>query len=75
MSGAQIAHFLKQVGKGSELAGVETFFRTGWIVGVGQTLLAGVAAYGAYRLGKWGYEKVMEYIEKSDYITACGEVV
>lgn len=75
MSGAQIAHFLKQVGKGSELAGVETVFRTGWIVGVGQTLLAGVAAYGAYRLGKWGYEKVREYIEKSDYITACGEVV
>ena len=75
MSGAQIAHFLKQVGKGSELAGVETVFRTGWIVGVGQTLLAGVAAYGAYRLGEWGYEKVREYIGKSDYITACGEVV
>ena len=26
MSGAQIAHFLKQVGKGSELAGVRRFF-------------------------------------------------
>jgi len=75
MSGAQIAHFLKQVGKGSELAGVETVFRAGWIVGVGQTLLVGAATYGAYRLGKWGYEKVREYIGKNDCITACGEVV
>ena len=41
MSGAQIAHFLKLVGKGSELAGIKTVFQAGWIVGVGQTLLVG----------------------------------
>ena len=39
MSGAQMAHFLKQVVKGSELAGIGAVFRVGWIVGVGQTLL------------------------------------
>ena len=75
MSGAQIAHFLKLVGKGSELAGIKTVFQAGWIVGVGQTLLVGATAYGAYRLGKWGYEKIREYIRKNEYITACGEVV
>lgn len=29
MSGAQMAHFLKQVGKGSELAGIGAVFRAG----------------------------------------------
>ena len=40
MSGAQMAHFLKQVGKGSELAGIGAVYRAGWLVGAGQTLLA-----------------------------------
>lgn len=40
MSGAQMAHFLKQVGGGSELAGIGVVYRAGWLVGVGQTLPA-----------------------------------
>ena len=35
MSGAQMAHLLKQVGNGSELAGIGAVFHAGWIVGVG----------------------------------------
>ena len=75
MSGAQMAHFLKQVGKGSELAGIGAVFRAGWIVGVGQTLLVGAASYGVYRLGKWGYEKLQEYIQKNSCFTVYGDVV
>lgn len=75
MSGAQMAHFLKQVGKGSELAEIGAVFRAGWIVGVGQTLLVGADAYGAYRLGKWGYEKIQEFTQANSYITVGGDVV
>ena len=75
MSGSQMAHFLKQVGKGSELAGIGAVFRAGWIVGVGQTLLVGAAAYGAYRLGRWGYEKIQELTQANSCITVGGDVV
>ncbi len=75
MSGAQIAHFLKQVGKGSELAGIGVVYRTGWRVGAGQTLTAMIAAYGMYRLGKWGYEKLIDYLQERGHIEAAGEVV
>ena len=75
MSGAQMAHFLKQVGKGSELAGIAAVYRTGWLVGAGQTLTAMIAAYGVYRLGKWGYEKLIDYLQERGYIGAAGEVV
>lgn len=75
MSGAQMAHFLKQVGKGSELAGIGPVYRAGWLVGAGQTLLAGIAVYGAYRLGRWGYTKLMEHLEENGYIAVPGEVV
>ena len=74
MSGAQMAHLLKQVGNGSELDGIGAVFRAGWIVGVGQTLLIGATAYGVYRIGRWGYEKVRESLQEKDYIAACGEV-
>lgn len=75
MSGAQMAHFLNQVGKGSELAGIGAVFRAGWIVGVGQTLLVGADAYRDYRLGKWGYEKIQEFTQANSYITVGGDVV
>ena len=75
MSGAQMAHFLKQVGKGSELAGIRTVYRTGWLVGAGQTLLAGIAVYGTYRIGRWGYRKLMDYLQENGYIAVPGEVV
>ncbi len=75
MSGAQIAHFLKQVGKGSELAGIGVVYHVGWHVGVGQTLIAGIAVYGTYRLGKWGYGRIMNYLLENGYISVAGEVV
>ena len=75
MSGAQMAHFLIQVGKGSELVGIGAVFRAGWIVGVGQTILVSAAAYGAFRLGKWGYEKIQEYFQGNSCITVYGDVV
>lgn len=75
MSGARMAHFLKQAGKGSELAGIGTVYRAGWLVGAGQTLTAMIAAYGVYRLGKWGYEKLANYLQKRGYIGAAGEMV
>lgn len=75
MSGVQMAHFLKQVGKGSELVGIRAVYRTGWLVGAGQTLTALIAAYGMYRLGKWGYEKLIEYLQDRGYIEAAGGVV
>ena len=75
MSGAQMAHFLKQVGKGSELVGIRAVYRTGWLVGAGQTLTALIAAYGMYRLGKWGYGKLIEYLQDQGYIEVAGGVV
>ncbi len=75
MNGAQIAHFLKQMGKGSELAGIGAIYRTGCLVGAGQTLIAMLAAYGMYRIGKWGYEKLIDYLQERGHIEAAGEVV
>jgi len=75
MSGSQIAHFLKDVGKGSELAGVGVVYRTDQLVGAGQALIAVGAGYCVYQIGKWGYGKLMEYLEEYGYITAAGEVV
>ena len=75
MSGAQIAHFLKQVGKGNELAGIGAVYRTGWLVGAGQALTTSIAAYVMFRLGKWGYGKLMDYLQEWGYIEAAGEVV
>ena len=75
MSGAQMAHFLKQVGKGSELAGINAIYRSGWIVGAGQTLTVVVAGYGLYRLGKWGYGKLLNHLQERGLIDAvAGEV-
>ena len=74
MSGSQIAHFLKDVGKGSELAGIGAVYKAGWLVGAGQALTAVGAAYCMYRIGKWGYGRLMEYLSEHGYITA-GEVV
>lgn len=75
MSGAQMAHFLKQVGKGSELVGIGAVYRAGWLVGAGQTLLAGIAVWGTYRLGRWGCRKLMDYLQENGYIAVPGEVV
>ena len=75
MSGAQMAHFLKQVGKGSEWAGIIGIYRSGWIVGAGQTLTVVVAGYGLYRLGKWGYDKLLNHLQDRGLIDAvAGEV-
>ncbi len=75
MSGAQMAHFLKQVGRGSELAGMGVVYRAGWVAGVGQTLIAVAAVYGVYRLGKWSCGKLMDCLQDSGDIIASGEVV
>ena len=75
MSGAQMAHFLKQVGNGSELEGIVTVYRTGWLVGAGQLVTVVIAAHGVFRLGKWGYEKLVDYLQERGYIVAAGEVV
>ena len=70
-----ITDFLKSVGKGSEAAGVVAVYRAGWLVGAGQTLAVIGAGYGVYRLGRWGYEKLMEYLQQNRYIEIAGEVV
>lgn len=75
MSGSQIAHFLKIVGKGSEAAGVVAVYRAGWLLGVGQTLAVIGAGMCGYKLGKWGYEKLTEYLRDDGYIAVAGEVV
>lgn len=61
MNGAQIAHFLKQVGHGSEMAGVVTVFESGIAVGTGSIVLIGAAGYGVYRLAQWGIKKCREF--------------
>lgn len=74
MSGAQISHFLKQVGKGSELAGIGKVYCAGWLAGVGQTLTVVGAGYGVYRLGRWGYIKLMEYMKERDVTVVRDDV-
>lgn len=66
---------MKQVGNGSELEGIVTVYRTGWLVGAGQLLTVVIAAHGVFRLGKWGYEKLVDYLQVRGYIVAAGEVV
>ena len=63
------------VGNGSELEGIVTVYRTGWLVGAGQLLTVVIAAHGVFRLGKWGYEKLIDYLQERGYIVAAGEVV
>ena len=75
MSGAQIAHHLKVIGNGREAAGLIAVYHAGWLVGVGQTLVVISAGYGAYRLGKWGYKKLTEYIQENETIPAAGEMI
>lgn len=75
MSGSQMAHWLKMVGKGSEMAGIRVVYRTGWLVGAGQTAAVLVAGYAAYRIGKWGYEKLQDYLSEHGYIAVQSEVV
>lgn len=65
----------KQVGNGSELEGIVTVYRTGWLVGAGQLVTVVIAAHGVFRLGKWGYEKLVDYLQVRGYIVAAGEVV
>lgn len=75
MNGAQIAHYLKVIGKGREAAGVVAVYRAGILVGAGQIVAGGVAVYAAYRIGRWGYRKLMDYLQQNGYIEAVGEVV
>ena len=76
MSAAQMAHLLKSIGKGSEYAGIWRIYRTGVLVGAGQAFILVVTGYTAYRLGKWGYQKLLGYLRDNDgYIDASGEVV
>lgn len=66
MSGPEIAHFLKEYGDGDELSGVVNVFLTGTAVGVGGTVIIGVAGYSIYRLGRWGLKKVGQYLAAKD---------
>ena len=64
MNAAQIAHFLKDIGRGSEMAGIVTVYKSGIVVGVGSTILIGAAGYGIIRLTRWGIGKCHEYQQK-----------
>ena len=75
MNGSQIAHFLKMAGNGSEAAGIVAVYRTGWLVGAGQTLAVIGVGYGVYRLGRWGKENLMGYLRENGHIAVTGEVV
>lgn len=75
MSGSQMAHWLKTVGKGSELAGIRAVYSTGWLVGTGQTAAVLIGGYAVYRIGKWGYERLQDYLYEHGYLAVPGEVV
>ncbi|MBQ9008348.1 MAG: hypothetical protein IJ088_03335 [Clostridia bacterium] len=75
MNGAQIAHYLKIVGKGKEVAGITAIYRTGMLVGAGQAIVGIAAAYVVYCIGKWGYGKLMTYLQQNGYIGAAGDAV
>lgn len=75
MSAAQIAHFLKVVGKGQEAAGVVAVYRAGILVGAGEVIAGGIAAYAMYHIGKWGYEKLKDHRHDNKHIAVVGEVV
>ena len=54
MSGAQMAHFLKQVGNGSELEGIVTVYRTGmacWRRSAGDRCNRGPWCFSAWKMG------------------------
>ena len=70
MSGSQIAHNLKLLGNGSEAAGVVAVYRAGKFVGAAQALTAAAAAYCVYRLGRWGWDKLTEYLQARGYAAA-----
>ena len=74
MNAAQMAHFLKDLGKGSEWLGITNVYRAGRLVGAGQTLAVIGGGYVVYRIGKWGYEKLAEYLQEKTYL-AEGQVV
>ena len=75
MNGAQMAHWLKALGRGSEWAGIHAVYRSGWLVGAGQTAVVLIGGYAVCRIGKWGYERFAEYLLEHGYIDATGEVV
>lgn len=70
MNCAQIAHFLKTVGMGCELAGIRIIYHRGQLIGGCQAVAAIGAAYGIYRLGKWGYVKLAAYLQAHGYTLA-----
>ncbi|MBQ7518749.1 MAG: hypothetical protein IJU12_00370 [Clostridia bacterium] len=74
MSGAEIAHYLKNIGHGNEWGGVLTTYRNGFLVGVGSTLIIIGAGVGVYKLAKWGYGKSKAYLAETSPITVAGEV-
>ncbi len=74
MNAAQIAHFLKNVGKGSEWLGITNVYRAGWFVGAGQAVTVIGGDYIVYRIGKWGYKKLEECLREKSYL-AEGQVV
>lgn len=69
MNAAQIAHFLKDLGKGSEVLGIANLYRAGRIVGAVQALVRVGGGYIIYRIGKWGYEKLVDYMKDRQYLT------
>ncbi len=74
MNAAQMAHFLKELGKGDEQLGIINVYQTGRLVGVGQTLAGIAAVYAVYRIGKWGYEKLAEYLQERRCLAEGQEV-
>lgn len=74
MSGARIAHYLKNIGHGSEWGGVLTIFRNGFLVGAGSTLVLIGAGISVYKLAKWSYEKSKATLAETSPITVAGEV-
>ena len=73
MNAAQMAHFLKDLGKGNEMLGIANLYRAGRFVGAGQALVCVGGGYIIYRIGKWGYEKLADYLKAKQYL-AEGEV-
>lgn len=64
MNGAEIAHMLKELGNGQEALGLEEIFQFGKFVGVAETVLSIGCIIGFCKLSRWGYKKLIEYIEE-----------
>lgn len=75
MNASQLAHLLKDLGRGSMQAGILGVYRSGMITGAGYTLILIGAGYGTYLLGKWGYEKMMDYLQEQEVIAVSGVMV